>query len=62
MPRRYLANPKTNVSSDTGSGAFAPSDREFQEIRLKAKDVLDGNDVYTYEELSKLVARLLEGR
>jgi hypothetical protein len=62
MPRDYLSNPKTSVSGDTGSGEFSPFDREFQASRLKARAVLEGRERFTFEELSKLVARLISER
>jgi hypothetical protein len=62
MPRDNLSNPRTNIEAESGSGLFSPFDREFQAMRLKARAVLEGRDSFTFAELSKFVAKLIDER
>jgi hypothetical protein len=59
-------NPREEVAADAGIGGygkdFAPQDREFQQLRMKARDVMDGNQSFTMKELQKIVARHLLAR
>ena len=56
---RGLTNPRTQIDRGQGSGLFNPKDREFQKIRLKAQAVLEGRATFTYDELGRILARLL---
>ena len=59
-------DPREDVSPEAGIGGFgrdfAPNDREYQAIRVKARKVMEGRDSFTMGELQKVVARFLVGR
>lgn len=59
-------NPRENVAGDAGVGGygkdFAPNDRDFQKIRSKARDVMNGSASFTNSEMQRILARLLLGR
>lgn len=56
-------SPRENVAPLAGLGGFAkdfgPPDREFQEVREKARDVLEGRTKYSMVDLGRIVSRLL---
>jgi len=58
-----LTPPRNDAAEVSGSGFlglnFAPSDREFAKARSKAQAVLDGQQAFTFDELCKIVARLV---
>jgi hypothetical protein len=61
-----LDDPKERVEATAGIGGygadFTPQDTEFQQIRTKARAVLDGRAHFSFPELEKIVAQLMVGR
>jgi hypothetical protein len=59
-------DPREEVAAEAGVGGygkdFAPNDREYTTIRRKARDVMNGSQKFSHDELQKIIARLLLAR
>jgi hypothetical protein len=60
---RTLTNPREEVAEGAGEGGygndFSPADRDLEAARMKSRAVLEGRDHFTFNELEKIVARLI---
>lgn len=59
-------DPREEVAADAGRGGygkdFGPNDKEYQQIRSKARDVMNGNQSFSMKELQKIISRMLLAR
>ena len=56
-------DPREEVHPNGGQGGygkdFGPKDREYQDIRRKARGVMDGRQKFSNDELQRIMARFL---
>jgi len=61
-----LQDPKDELDSKAGYNSygkdFGPSDRHFAHSRTKLRGVIQGRDSLKYDELQRLLARVILGR